>query len=145
MLLKLCRCGKLIEQSEKYCEACSKIVTDRHKEYNKYRRNKKHNKFYYSSEWLKVRTQALQRFNYIDIYQYYINNKVVKAEMVHHIIELEDDWNKRLDIDNLIPLSNSTHNTVIRSLYNKDNLTKKKTQELLYNLIKKYQKEVGGY
>lgn len=29
--------------------------------------------------------------------------------MVHHIIPVKDDWSKRYDIDNLIPLSNATH------------------------------------
>lgn len=143
MLLKLCKCGKLIPQREKYCKECNKTVNERHKEYNKYRRNKKHNAFYFSTPWIKVRAKVLQDFNYIDIYQYYVNNKVVKAEMVHHIVELEEDWSKRLEVSNLIPLSNATHN-MITNLY-KDERKRKELQKLFYELIDRYRKEIGGY
>nr|WP_275591513.1 HNH endonuclease signature motif containing protein [Mammaliicoccus sp. A-M4] len=33
-----------------------------------------------------------------------------QANVVDHIIELKDDWSKRLDKDNLIPLCHSCHN-----------------------------------
>ncbi len=32
--------------------------------------------------------------------------KVVTADMVHHIVEIEDDWSQRLKVSNLFPLSN---------------------------------------
>ncbi len=143
MLLKKCRCGKLISQSQMYCEECSKSLNERHKEYNKYRRNKKHSKFYISGEWLKLRAKILQDFNHIDIYQYYINGRGVKAEMVHHIVELEEDWSKRLEVSNLIPLSNATHNMITRQY--RDKRERDRLQKLFYELIKRYKEEVGGY
>lgn len=154
MLLKLCRCGKLIEQSERMCKECEEKYKaqrkeyeekhkDRHIKYNREKRNKKHARFYNSNDWLRLRSQILQRFNYIDVYQLYANNKFVNADMVHHIIEIEEDWSKRFDIDNLIPLSSSTHNT-ISALYRRSQKKKRETQQLLYKFMERYLNEIGG-
>ncbi|CUB15740.1 hypothetical protein BN2127_JRS3_00490 [Bacillus safensis] len=34
-------------------------------------------------------------------------DRVVPAVMVHHIVELKQDWNKRLDLNNLESMCNS--------------------------------------
>ncbi|PAE58568.1 HNH endonuclease, partial [Bacillus licheniformis] len=34
------------------------------------------------------------------------------ADMVHHIVEVKQDWSKRLDLSNLESLCNACHNKV---------------------------------
>ncbi|NFC89502.1 HNH endonuclease, partial [Clostridium botulinum] len=62
---------------------------------------------------------------------------------IHHIIELKEDWDKRLDIDNLIPLSDKVHKIVHRT-YDRSDKDKKEMQELLRELKRKYQKEFSA-
>ncbi|NFM95395.1 HNH endonuclease, partial [Clostridium botulinum] len=59
---------------------------------------------------------------------------------IHHIIELKEDWGKRLDRDNLIPLSDKSHKIVHRA-YDRSAKDKKQMQELLRELKGKYEKE----
>lgn len=143
MLLHKCRCGKLISQEIRLCEECEKKATARHTEYNEKRRDKKKAAFYVSAAWRKVRAVALQRFDRLDIYAYYMQDKIAIADMVHHIVPVEDDWERRLDVDNLIPLSNSNHN-IIEALYSMDDETKKDTQKMLRQLVTRYKKQEGG-
>lgn len=42
----------------------------------------------------------------------YVENELLTCEPVHHIVELEDDWEQRLNPFNLIPLNHKTHNTI---------------------------------
>jgi 5-methylcytosine-specific restriction endonuclease McrA len=127
-------CNKIINYSEKYCDEHKNKSTSRHKTYDKFRRDKKAADFYHSDEWIKTREFILNRFNYIDIYAYYVEGKILVANTVHHIIELNDDWNKRLDLSNLIPLSDSSHN-IIHVAYKTN---KVETQKLLIELRNKF-------
>lgn len=137
MLFHKCGCGALIPQGITMCEACAKSKVgqqSRHIEYNKHRRNKKTADFYISSIWRKTRANVIKRFDGVDVYAFYILHDIQTADMVHHIIPIEDDWDRRLDVSNLIPLSNHSHG-VIEALYKKDEQTKRATQRLLYDLI----------
>lgn len=146
MLFHKCRCGTLIPQNIKECEACAKAEhgSSRHMEYNRYRRDRKAAAFYVSVEWRKARAEAFRLCDGIDLYAYYIRHEIQMADMVHHIVPLEADWNRRCKQDNLIPLSNHSHG-IIEALYKKDERTKKETQKLLLELKDRYQKEVGEY
>lgn len=140
-----CRCGALIPQNIAECEVCAGRASgqqSRHMEYNTHRRNKKAAAFYVSSEWRKTRAEAIRRFDGIDIYAFYALHEIQTADMVHHIVPIEDDWNRRLDIANLIPLSNRNHG-IIEGLYNKDEQTKKATQKMLYELLDVAKKRQG--
>ena len=66
------------------------------------------------------------------------------SDPIHHIIELEEDWEQRLNPLNLIPLSHRTHNT-ITALYKQSNASMKATQTQLRSLIDYHFKEAGGY
>lgn len=77
--------------------------------YDKYRRNKEARAFYKSTAWKKCRQIVLERDNFL-CQKCLKNNRVTPADMVHHIIELLDDWDKALDINNLESLCNSCHN-----------------------------------
>lgn len=147
MLLHRCRCGKLIPQNMKLCDACTERSShggmSRHMEYNLYRRDKRTAAFYVCNDWRKLRQQAIQMYDGIDIYAFYVQHRIMTADMVHHIEEVEDNWDRRLDISNLIPLSNTNHG-IISALYKRDEATKRATQEQLRALIAEHWKGSGG-
>ena len=67
---------------------------------------------------------------------YFMEDSIVSADVYHHIVPIKDDWGKRLDIYNIVPLSNRAHNT-IHEMYKKD---KQSTQKVLKDLIWKWNK-----
>ena len=134
MLLKICKCGKLIPQGQAMCEDCRIRAKARHSEYNEKIRDRKTAEFYTSRDWRVCRDAALAHYDYLDIYDLYIHQRLTMAEHVHHIVELEDDWSRRFDLLNLIPLSHSNHSS-ISQLYKRDGATKARTQRLLAELI----------
>jgi len=76
------------------------------------RRNKEYTAFYNSTLWRKLRVQVLIRDNYLC--QHCLAGGVVndKDLIVHHIVELKDDWSKRLDMENLEVVCISCHNKI---------------------------------
>lgn len=146
MLYHKCKCGRLIPQELRRCPECEKKENEsesRHVEYNRHRRNKKTAAFYTSGEWRKVRALTLSTYDGIDMYAYYVQHTIEPAEMVHHIVEIEDDWSRRLDITNLFPLSNKNHG-IISALYRRDAATKRRTQEQLRKILRRHWEEAGG-
>lgn len=144
MIKKICICGKLINTNDKYCYNCQKRK-DRekklqYKEYDSKRKDSKEWNFYKSKEWLTVRNYILNKYNGLDLYSLYVNGKIEYANTIHHIIELNEDWSLRLDINNLFPCCETTHN-LIHGLYVNN---KVKTQELLRELLKKWNSEYGS-
>lgn len=131
------RCGKRIP-SGSTCECVKK----RHKEYDRYSRDKKSKNFYNSREWERGRAAALDSDGGIDVYLFMTEGKIVIADMVHHIVPLKDDWNKRIDIDNLISLSEGTH-SMIEQMYKKN---KGEIIGKLQKMVKEYRetKAAGG-
>ena len=110
MLTKLCRCGSKVKVGEK-CPACG---YDRHKAYDNNSRDEKTKKFYKSTHWTTLSKQTRIRYHNIDLYQLYKYRRLVPSDMVHHIIPVKEDWDKRLDPDNLIPLSHKSHAEIER-------------------------------
>ena len=98
------RCRKRIP-SGTTCEC----IKRRHKEYDRTTRNKKYSSFYSSGAWKAKREEAMELYIGNDIYSYYMSGKLEQADIVHHIFPIQENWEKRLDIDNLIPLTNSNH------------------------------------
>lgn len=78
---------------------------ERYNAHTRYTRDAKYAAFYQSKEWKNVRKQVLLRDKYLC--QSCLRNghvtpmKKGKRFYVHHIIELKEDWSKRLDMDNL--------------------------------------------
>lgn len=112
MLLKSCRCGKLIPQSMKMCEECERQQQSRHMIYNNTRRDERAAEFYVSKEWRAMREHIIEVYDNVDIYALYVGHELLTCNPVHHIVELEDDWEQRLNPFNLIPLNHKTHNTI---------------------------------
>ncbi|MGL4571804.1 MAG: HNH endonuclease [Clostridium sp.] len=76
----------------------------------------------------------------VDVIDYYRLGKINQGERVHHIKELNEDYDKRFDVDNLIYLTEKNHRIVHRE-YNKGN--KASMQELLLSLKLKFQEKFG--
>ena len=73
--------------------------------YNRYRSSHKQEylKFYHSAEWLHIREQVLLRDGSI------CQRCGMQATLVDHIIPSEDDWEDRLNLDNLQALCKDCH------------------------------------
>lgn len=113
MISKICiRCGKRIPISSS-C-SCMKKFKDKTNSHHKYNNNIK--KFYSTKEWINLRERCIAKCHGIDLYSLFVLNKVEYGEVVHHIIPIVDDYDKRLDADNLIYLTECNHK-LIHSLY----------------------------
>jgi len=140
-LKKMCRCGAIIDYADRCCSKCMSSnkseKAESNRQYDNKRKDDKEYRFYHTNEWLRLRAYILNRYNHIDLYSYYINNKIIVANTIHHVVEVRDDWSKRLDVDNLFTCSIETH-SLIHVLYKQDeNVTKL----LLKDLINRYLKE----
>lgn len=148
MLWHRCKCGALIPQGVPMCEKCMEGESagltgmSRHMEYNLYRRDKKAAAFYVSKEWRKTRELVITSFDGLDPYAFVIQHRIETADMVHHIVELEDDWSQRINIQNLIPLSNTNHG-IITAIYAKDEQSKKEMQNTLRTIVSEHWKGQG--
>ena len=133
-IFKRCgRCGNRIS-SGSTCP-CVKL---RHKEYDKYTRDKKSDSFYHSDEWEQTRKYVLTLDKGIDVYLYMTTGKLVLADAVHHIEPLKDNWDRRCDLENLISLSHDTH-SMIEAMYKKD---KVETMKSLFEMVRRYRDEM---
>lgn len=89
---------------------CSKHIYEKNR-YNKERVDKEYTDFYKTKEWEHIRAIALAR----DRYQCVMCKQkgiLKKADMVHHIVPVKKNWNKRLELNNLISLCNACHNGI---------------------------------
>ena len=138
MIYKRCpRCNKRLAEG-----TTCKCVKARHKEYKKYRKDVKEQKFYSSNEWIDIREKIKVKYENIDLYSYFVLGIIEEADTVHHIIELQDDWSKRFDDDNLIPLTEANHKGIVHKAYESSLKEKREMMELLQSLIEKFKQ--GG-
>lgn len=128
------RCGKRIEVG-----TTCQCLKDRHKEYDKYSRDRRSKQYYNSREWEAVREHVLQLDERIDVYVYMTQGVVTIADTVHHIIPLKEDWRLRNNEDNLISLNHDTH-SMIEQQYRKN---KNEMQEALKAMVQQYRSEKG--
>lgn len=113
-------CNKLVEYPNTYCEEHRYIKERKDKESNKlydkeirHKKDKKYRDFYHSKEWERVRKLALERDKGL-CQECKKNNIITFADMVHHIEEVKDNWDRRLELDNLVSLCFKCHNKVHR-------------------------------
>lgn len=149
-LMKYCNrngCNKLVLQGTRYCATHTMNRAtenkERHKEYDAHRRDQTSKAFYNSGEWRAARARVLARDTGIDIFLYITTGEVVPADMVHHIIELSQDYSKRCSIDNLISVSSKTHKSVIDKAYN-DEVKRAQMQQVLRECIREYKRRLEG-
>jgi len=135
-LLKNCRCGKKISLALSRCEECQvkydKRNKDRHKAYNRARRDKTSESFYNSKIWRLTRNDVVERDHHLC--QLCLNEKRIKPMyLVHHIKELRDYPELGLDKGNLISVCNKCHG-YIHSEY--ENGNRKQMENILKKIIK---------
>lgn len=106
---KLRGCHNLTRDKNGYCEEHKDMSSS--KEYNRQRLDRREQSFYNSGAWKKVRGLRLSMDN--GLCQHCLREKKVSvADTVHHIQPIKSNWDKRLDIDNLISLCFKCHNKV---------------------------------
>lgn len=109
-------CGNLT--ITRYCKEHKQEYTNNNRYYDKYQRNKKHDRFYHSKAWEKVRD--LIKIRDKGLCQHCLKEKrLVVGMVVDHIIPLSIDWNRRLDEDNLQLLCDGCHNKKTKEDLNK--------------------------
>lgn len=144
-LKKFCpRCNSIIDVSQQYCDKCKKKVDairkERHKEYNDNRTDDKEQAFYKSREWKVLRERLDVIYKGLCLYSYYIDDRIISRDVYHHIVPVKDNWDKRLDIDNIIPVTFKVHQKIHR-LY--ESGQKEETQQQLLEFIRRF-RGVGG-
>lgn len=132
MLKRTCNiCGRV----HKFGEMCPK-AKQRHREYDEFKRDTTAAGFYKSRAWVKMAIMIKERDHGLDQYELLTNKKIVKGEMVHHIIPLEDSPDRRLDPGNLIYVSRKSHR-LIHDTYAKGEKEKEMLQKVLFKAIGK--------
>src|SRR5699024_4985 len=101
-------CRELIKSSERYCDKHAGIVNKR---YNKarYESNPEYVAFYNSKAWRSLRRQKLLDVGFLcEICE--SNGLYSEATVVHHVKEVSERWDLRLDFDNLQAVCTACHN-----------------------------------
>lgn len=133
------------------CPICQKIIPidkpccdehgNRHKRYDnniRYGTDNRIHGFYISKEWETIKTATADRYSGLCLWFYFKRNEIKPYDEVHHIIPIRDCWEKRLDPDNLIPLSHAAH-MLVEAEYRKGG--KINMQAELFGLKKRYEQE----
>lgn len=100
-------CRELTRES--YCKNHRENAQETNRYYNKYARDQAIDSFYKSRAWQRVRSLAYERDNGL-CQRCKSNGQLVRGDVVHHIIEVKDDWSLRLVLSNLETLCHSCHN-----------------------------------
>lgn len=79
-------------------------------------------------------------YNSIDLWALYHHKRFATANTVHHIIPVKDDDSRKMDIDNLIPVSRDSHRE-IETLYKTSR--KEQTQRELFDILARERKDRG--
>ena len=154
MILKLCsRCKKnLVPLQQRYCEECEEKYKsekrnrkDYFKKYNEDRNQieKEMQLFYASEDWRLLRKYILEKYRYIDIWEYYENHHIVEANLVHHIVETKVNPSLKLDKDNLIPVSYKIHQYFHSVLRDGTEEQKEELRKKLKEYCERFRKEFG--
>ncbi len=151
MLNRFCSCPgcrTIIPIGQQYCSAHQiigkKQEASRHTSYDKHvrlTRDKQYHNFYLSTEWERTKQHVHNIYHGLCLYSLLVEGKAVEAAHVHHIEPIKEAWSKRLDIDNLIPLSASKHNEV-EAVYKTDG--KLQMQVFLRSLLDRWNAEYRG-
>lgn len=140
-------CSKIIEQ-QGYCKIHqAKVDAEQRQKYKVYqtirlmdKEQKKYQSFYKSKDWLRIRDIVISNCYGVDIVEYYRTGQVIQGNTVHHIKTLDSCWELRLDVENLIYLTDSNHSFAHKE-YNKGEREEKAMQKILIELKKKFIEE----
>lgn len=130
----------------KRCSLCGKRIAANEKckcyEKNNVRNRPDCDKYYSSSEWQHTRAAAMHKTFGLDIFAFYEYGIITYAFTVHHIVPLEEDYTRRADQSNLIPLTEKNH----RYIHEKYKNPKEKSLYInkLRNLLVRFEREYRG-
>ena len=151
MLKKLCSypgCHKVVNAGVKYCEKHRDTDREKYREYKRQRMKDKEEarrqQFYISKGWELFRTAQAAAQLHIDIYEYYTTGQIVEAENYHHIQEITEAWARRIDVANVIGLSEANHRR-IHTEYERSYKAKRKMQMILYTMLERFYREFVLY
>lgn len=146
MIFKFCpRCNTKIEYNkERYCNECKafyeeqKRINDRtskerYKRYKDRRTDYREQSFYNSPAWARIREKVMLRD--LNICQFCLMKEIFEVgDLIHHVIELKEDFDLRIDERNLITLCSKCHRD-IHFEYLKGDKERKELQENLKKII----------
>ena len=99
------RCTALVTRAT-YCDKHRQEIAN---DYNANVRGDEQS-LYNSNVWKKVRRNKIVNSPLCELCA--IQNVLVEATIVHHIVPVKDDWSKRLDMDNLQSLCHTCHENI---------------------------------
>lgn len=112
-LCKKMGCTALVEPPTVYCDKHRHIEAEqkaeRNKLYDRYSRHEEARNFYKSKAWSSIRLFILNRDARL-CQECLKNNRITKADTVHHIKELLEVWELRLEPTNLESICKKCHN-----------------------------------
>ena len=120
------RCGKRVD-SGSTCQC----IKERHKEYDRYSRDRESKGFYSGKEWKRARLSALELDEGIDVYLFMTQGEVVVANTVHHIIPLRTDKRLGVELTNLMSLNHNTHSEIEKKYKNNESEMMSKLSHML--------------
>lgn len=132
MLMRECPvCGKTHRQGEKCPHAGA-----RQQEYDADHRSKESISFYHSNQWKHMQALVKMACHGLDMYAFYVEHRLVKGRIAHHIIPISQEPDRALDMGNLIYVSDSSHKK-IHDAYSKSDDDKNLMQKKLFSINKK--------
>lgn len=114
-MLKTCSvCGKIHD----FNKVCRRKTTQKNTETTKFRKTYKWTE---KSKYIKQRDNYLCQVCLLDKYK--TNYRYIYKDLeVHHIVPIEEDYNKKLDSDNLITLCRMHHEQAEKGIISKEDL-----------------------
>lgn len=139
-MYKYCRyCMETVDMRNHICPSKPKPkVNYKAKKENQSDKTARENRFYSSRAWQTMRLSILVKARYKCWIAEQLG-EISVASSVHHIEFIGEAWEKRLDIDNLIPISAYYH-----KLIHKLNINSKEKLDKFIEYLKK-EKETGNY
>lgn len=137
MINHICsRCGRILPVGQRCtCQPAYR------RDYNRFRRDKRLQRFRASDEWKRVRQQVIERDEGLDQYVLHETGELKAGFSVHHIVPLSEDWSRRTDPSNLITLSDDTHASIEYRYKGKQRAA---LQSLLFSIVQEREQRHGN-
>lgn len=137
MINRICsRCGKIVPVGQRCtCQPAYR------RDYNKFRRDKRLQRFRASDEWKRIRQKVIERDGGLDQYVLHETGELKAGFSVHHIVPLSEDWSRRTDPSNLITLSDDTHASIEYRYKGKQRAA---LQSLLFSIVQEREQQHGN-